>query len=280
MKEKCFINIAFQKAIEEYINSSNNKDGIIYNSFLVVTIRILELIYGRLDILNPYYLNNDVTFFNNLAKYGMNRADIALFKEEFLSYYEFEIENNKRKIKKPNPYFKATLRYLIDMFVAKKNNTEVSFSEEEQFLELIYTVHTKNPYRISEGYFMMGDLLFSEKYYYSKLNALDVTKEHDLSKTIRTDLNLEALNMIGVSLSNLKNMSDTEIEKAKNSAYQYFEVDAESPNREENLKERMKYYKLYGTKITSGNGYVDILLLMSVIVTSLSVISIIIFSMM
>ena len=39
-----------------------------------------------------------------------------------------------------------------------------------------------------------------------------------------------------------------------------------------------KVYKLYGKRLTSGNGYVDILLLMSVIVTSLSIIAIIVFN--
>jgi len=34
------------------------------------------------------------------------------------------------------------LKYLIDMFVAKKKNGKVSFNDEEKFLELIYTTHT------------------------------------------------------------------------------------------------------------------------------------------
>lgn len=37
----------------------------------------------------------------------------------------------------------------------------------------------------------------------------------------------------------------------------------------------MNYYKTYGRKVTTGNGYVDILLLMSVIATSISIIVII-----
>lgn len=278
MKDGYFINEAVEKAIVAYIDSSKNPNGILYSSFIVVTFRILELIYGRLDILNPYYLNNSVAFFNNLAKYGMSKEDIALFKEEFLSYYNFERENEKRKIKASNPYFKKVLQYLIDMFIFKKKNASVSFQEEDIFLELIYTSHTKNPYRISYGYFMMDDPQFSEKYYYSKLNELDVTRE--LNKTISTPLNLDALNVMGVSLSNLKNMSNSDIMKVKSDAYQYFEVDANSPTREKELNDKVNYYKMYGKKVTSGNGYVDILLLMSVIVTSISVISIIVFSIM
>ena len=279
MKERYFVNIALDEAIKTYIASSKNKDGIMYNSFLVVVIRLLALIYGRLDILNPYYLQNNVAFFNNLAKYGMNRSDIAVFKEELLNFYNFEVENQKRNIKVKNPYFITTLKYVVDMFVLKKKNADVSLLEEEKFLELIYTTHTKNPYRISYGYLMCDDDLFIEKYYYSKLNELEMTREINLNNTISTNLNLEALNFVGVSLSNLKNMSVNDIEKAKNDAYNYFEVDATSLNREQDLQDRINYYKMYGTKkITTGNGYIDILLLMSVIATTLSITVIIIFS--
>jgi len=278
MKNKEFINKAFDTAIKTYIDNKDKPNSIAYNSFLAVTIRILALIYGKLDIINPYYLDNSVVFFQNLAKYGMDPAELAVFKEAFLDFYNFEIENEKRKIKLQNPHFKIVLKYLIDMFVAKKKNGKVSFEEEEKFLELIYTTHTKNPYRISYGYLMLDNTMYTEKYYYSKLNEVDMTREIDLDKTIRANLNLEALNMIGVSLSNLENMSAKDIEKAKNEAYNYFEVDATNSNREEELNKKINYYKMYGRKVTSGNGYVDILLLMSVIVTSFSVIAIIVFN--
>lgn len=164
------------------------------------------------------------------------------------------------------------------MFIAKKKKESVSLKEEETFLDLIYSSHTTNPYRIAYNYLMSDDPNFIEKYYYSKLNEMDVTREIALEKTINGNLNLEALNYLGINLSNLKNMSNEEIMKSQNKAYEYFEVDAESPKRDQDLKEAIDYYKIHGRKLTSGNGYVDILLLMSVIVTSLSVISIIIFS--
>lgn len=278
MKNKEFVNKAFDIAIKMYIDTKDKPNSIAYNSFLVVTIRILALIYGKTDIINPYYLDNSVVFFQNLGKYGISSSELAEFKEEFLKFYVFESDNEKRKIKLQNPYFKTVLKHLIDMFVVKKKNDKVSFSDEEKFLELIYTSHTKNAYRISYAYLMLDDVMYTEKYYYSKLNEVEMTREIDLDKTIRTSLNLEALNMIGVTLSNLENMSAKDIEKAKNEAYNYFEVDATSQKREDELNEKINYYRMYGKKVTSGNGYVDILLLMSVIVTSFSVIAIIIFN--
>ena len=235
MREEYFVNMAFEESIKKYLASKSDTESLAYNTSYVVVIRLLALIYGKLDIINPYYLKNSIAFI-------------------------------------------SIQKYLVDMFVAKKKTENVSLSEEETFLELIYSSHTKNYYRISYNYFMSDDPNFIEKYYYSKLNEMDVTKELTLDKTITGDLNLEALNLLGINLSNLKNMSNAEIKESQNKAYEYFEVDAESPNREEDLNKAVDYYKLYGKKITTGNGYVDILLLMSVIVTSLSVISIIIFS--
>ena len=278
MREEYFVNIAFNESIKQYLESCNNKNSLSYNSFLVVVIRLLALIYGKVDILNPYYLKNNVAFMNNLTKFGVSNSEIAMFKDDFLRFYEFEEENRARSIKQKNPYFTNIQKYLVDMFVAKKKSREVSLEEEESFLDLIYSGHTTNPYRLSYAYLNATDIRFIEKYYYSKLNEMDVTMELALDKTISGNLNLEALNLLGVNLTNLKNMSTEEIKEAQSKAYEYFEVDAESINRDKELNKAVDYYKLHGKKITSGNGYVDILLLMSVIVTSLSVISIIIFS--
>ena len=278
MREEYFVNIAFNESIKQYLESCNNKNSLSYNSFLVVVIRLLALIYGKVDILNPYYLKNNVAFMNNLTKFGVSNSEIAMFKDDFLRFYEFEEENRARSIKQKNPYFTNMQKYLVDMFVAKKKSREVSLEEEESFLDLIYSVHTTNPYRLSYAYLNATDIRFIEKYYYSKLNEMDVTREIDLDKTISGNLNLDALNFLGVGLSNLSEMSSDEIRKATEQVYDYFSVDKESINRDEMLSKAMDYYKLYGKRLTSGNGYVDILLLMSVIVTSLSIIAIIVFN--
>ncbi len=277
MREDYFVNIAFEQAIKLYLSYKNNQESITYNCFLVVIIRTLALIYGEIDILNPYYLNNKVVFLNNLSRYGMNKSDVALFKDEVLNYYEFEIKNNHTEINTVNPYFINIIKYLIDMFALKRINSSVSFDEEEQFLNLIYTTHTTNEYMLAYSKLMHNDPNFNEKYYYSKINELDVTKE--FNKTISMNLNLEALNYVGVNLSNVNDLSSEELANAQNAAYKYFSVDSSKASRDEDLASKLQALKTLNSKtITSGNGYVDILLLMSVIVTSLSVIAIIAFT--
>ncbi len=277
MREEYFVNIAFDQAIKLYLNTRANPNSLNYNSFLVIVIRILVLIYGEADILNPYYLKNNVAFLNNLSKYGLSKSDVAILKSDFLSYYNFESENVKRTIKLKNPYFTNILKILVDMFILKKQNYHVNYYEEEEFLDLAYTSHTTNPLRVSYNYLVSDDPKYIEKYYYSKINSLDVTK--DLSNTINMNLNLEALKYVGVNLTNLPNLSDQDLINAQKRAYNYFEVDATKPNRDEQLQTNLEYLKNYGKKkITTGNGYVDILLLMSVIATSFSIFTIIIFS--
>lgn len=105
MREEYFVNIAFDKSIKRYLALESNKDSVDYNTFPVVVIRMLALIYGKLDILNPYYLKNSIAFMNNLGKYGVSKSELALFKDDFLSFYEFDIANEKKSIKSKNPYF-------------------------------------------------------------------------------------------------------------------------------------------------------------------------------
>lgn len=274
MKDTFFINEAFDTGIKSFLECENKKDSLLYNSFLVVVIRVLAFIYGKLDIVNPYYLKNNVALINNLSKYGVNKSDILNMFEELLLYYKIESEDYNKKFKRKNPHFTKVQEYLVDMFIMKKRNSQVSYQEEEEFLELIYTTHTKNAYQISYNYLVSNDPGFIEKYYYSKLNNQDVTRV-DLDKTISKNINLEALNFMGINLSNIHNLSESEIMDAQDGAYRYFDIDVDSTNRDEELKKAMNYYKTYGRKVTTGNGYVDILLLMSVIATSISIIVII-----
>lgn len=275
MKDECFVNIAVDNAMKSYLISSKDSDSILFNSFYVVVIRALILIYGK-DIVEAYNNKNSVLFMNILSKYGMSVADAAVFKEEFLNFFNFEEENSRRKIKLKNPYFKVVLKYLVDMFATKKKKTSINYIEEEEFLDLIYTTHTKNPYRISYNYLMSDDIMYSEKYYYSRINELDITR--DLSDDLGDNLNLKALEYVGVNLSNLKDMSNSETEQAKINAYEYFDIDVNSPTRDKELEEQINALNNLNNKVTTGNGYVDILLLMSVIATSFSVLAILVFS--
>ena len=76
--DKVFINNAFTKAIDDYLKSSDNVQGVMYNSFLVVVIRMLVAIYSELDIINPKIIDDEDLLKENLAKLEIEKDYIFL----------------------------------------------------------------------------------------------------------------------------------------------------------------------------------------------------------
>ena len=71
--DKVFINEAFTKAINDYLKSSDNIQGVTYNSFLVVVLRSLVSIYSELDIVNPKVMD-DAELLKELEFHGYRRS--------------------------------------------------------------------------------------------------------------------------------------------------------------------------------------------------------------
>ena len=82
-----FINEAFDKAVNDYLISRDKTEGVLYNSFLVVVIRLLINIYGELDIINPFRVKNELAFDSNLTKYGASKEDIVNLKKLVYEYF-------------------------------------------------------------------------------------------------------------------------------------------------------------------------------------------------
>ena len=90
MKNSVFISEAFTSVINDYLKGKSHPEGITYNSFLVVVIRLLTVVYDELDILNPFYLNNEQALNDNLEKYGYSYNNICTFTRAFNHFYEKE----------------------------------------------------------------------------------------------------------------------------------------------------------------------------------------------
>ena len=181
-----FINEAFTNALSEYLSSKKSPEGIRYNSFLVVVIRLLTIIYDELDILNPFYLNNEMSLNNNMKKYGYPEEDIEEFKKILQRYYENEGETNFIKIQK----------MLIDMFAKKKMNLKLSDLEMEEFRRLLYSPYAQNPLLVSYNFLMARDPFEVIKYFDKQM--LENNKKV-IAKPKET-LNLEAYEILKYSL--------------------------------------------------------------------------------
>lgn len=275
--DQVFINEAFSKAVNEYLESADNVLGITYNSFLVVVIRMLICMYSELDIVNPMVINDEELLYKNLMKFGYAQESLKSFFNGLQSYYDIELKNEKKDIKEKNPYFIAIQKDLIDMLIAKKLNFYLTEKEVSDFYDLLYTPFSKNPLRVSYNFLAStvngNDVLEIDKYFRTKM--------HDNIKSVSAKekhyLNIKAYELLNYSMDDLAKMDSKELDRVNSQVYDYFKIRENAINKEYLLEKALEGMERENNKITSGNGYVDILLVMSIICTIIMIVGIIAF---
>ena len=271
--DKVFINNAFTKACDCYLDSNDNVKGVMYNSFLVVVIRMLVSIYSELDIINPKVMGDEELLKENLCKFGYSKMDIEVFLSNIELFDEFENENNSVKFRKRNPYFIIIQKEIIDMFIKKKLNFYITNDEVREFYDLLYTPYATNPLRVSYNYLHAKDVLEIDRYFRREVEEnvkIILPKEKHL-------LNALAYEMINYNYDYVKNLDSNEIDKINSQVYDYFKIRENAINKEYLLEKEIERIVKENNKVTSGNGYVDILLVLSVICTVLMLLGIVLF---
>lgn len=270
-----FINEAFTKAINDYVESQNNKVGVVYNSFLVVVIRLLVNIYSELDIVGPFMMDSVETLKRNLMKFGYPEARINSFFVNLQQYYDLEKENASLGVKrKENRYFVELQKQIIDMMIAKKMSYHLTDLETKEFYNMLYTPNATNPLLISYNYLMASNVLEVDEYY--KKQMTDNVKMEEVKQ--KRFLNLRAYEILGHNLESINAMSADDLDKVNTVVYEFFKIKENAINREYLLEKAIEDYDRSHNRLTSGNGYVDILLVMSIIVTVIMLIGVVVVS--
>ncbi len=264
-----FINEAIDKAINDYISSRDKEDSILYNSFLVVVIRMLINIYGELDIINPFQVKNEESFDNNLMKYGATLEQITEFKRLFDGFYTIDKKNDNAIKREVNPYFIEVQKLLIDLFTLKRVNFGLTASDSKEFFDLLYTPGTSNVLRLSYNYLNAQDNIYEVAEYFKEAYATKAKVKEEDKKDL---FSFDVYRLFNYSIADISKMSGEEITKLNNEIYESFDISSNALNKEYLLNEKIKALKSPKNPITTGNGYVDILLVMSIIVTTLMVI--------
>ncbi len=263
-----FINESFDNAIKTYILKKSEPWSKEYNSFLVVMIRMLVNIYGELDILNPYYSLNEMAIKDNLKKYGANdnQVDNLFFMFDMYSNIEKSGETGKGK----NSYFILLQKLMIDLFVLKKQDGNLVDSDYKEFFDLLYTPVTSDPLRQSFNYLNSVDIYEVAKYYQEEINkAVPIIKQEN-----KELLDLNIYKLFNFKLADISKMNNDEVKEVNKEIYSYFNIDDNTMNKKYLLDNEIKKLLYERNKVTTGNGYVDILLIMSVIVTTIMIITI------
>lgn len=269
---KPFVNEALNKGLEDYLNSKNKPEGILYNSFLVVVIRMLVSIYNELDIINPYKTKNVDIFDANLMKYGAKKEEIDNLKRLLDGFYAIEKRNETSLRREDNIYFIEVQKILIDLFNYKRFNYGVTDEETKNFFDLLYTPGTSNALRQSYNY-LNAENIYEVAEYYKSETKKGIQKEEKEKKDL---LSFDLYKLFNVSVTDLSKMSSEEISKLNSNIYKSLDINENAVNKKYLLQEKFKEITNPKTPVTSGNGYVDILLIMSIIVTVLMAIIIIV----
>lgn len=274
MMGKPFINLAVSKAIENYLKYKGKLEEPMFSTFPVFVIRTLIYIYGELDIINPYITQNEHNmggFDSNLAKYGFSLDKIQDFKNQFL-VYEQELSLNKV----PNTAFLKIEKYLIEMYFCKQKTMRISVDLQEEFKTYLYLPENSNPFIQQELNRVVLDK--NELSLYFNSLAFEANHNFSIEELRRNTLVPEAYTLLGYSLDQINTLSDVDLRNVNNQIYAYFRVNANLPDRDDYLQKAINYYKKYGNRVTSGNGYVDFLLFASVFATAIFILILVFFN--
>ncbi len=258
-----FINPVLSHAIEMYLKYKDRPEDPNFSEFTVVVVRTLVFIYGELDILNPYITHNEHMmggFDNNITKYSFPIDDLTDFKNQFLKF----IEEQQRNIK-PNSAFLKIQKYLIDMYCYKQKSMNLPIEQLIQFKKYLYI--PENSEKIAD----INKYLINPQEIIGYLNSKIYEINHNfiLEPVKRETLNTDAYILLGYNMNQVNNLNDTDLKAVNDQIFRFFRVDSNSPNSKELLDKAVNYYKRYGNRITTGNGYVDFLLFASIAATAI-----------
>lgn len=265
MEGNIFINEAIGQSIQNYLTYKSNPNKEEFNTFLVMVIRTLTLIYGELDIVNPYRTNSERGFDENLKKFGYPEEQLVEFKQEMLSFYQ-----NKENDEVCKDLFVSLQEKLIDMFALRKSHVLVSDEEIEQFKSLLYTKNDLNPskFALFNKYTPNSDTIL----HYLSSKLFEIFHDFQLTEYKEITLGADAYQLAGFNAVEVMNMKEEDILNINNKVYHFFRIKDTDTNKRSRLEDAIAYYKKYGSTMTTGNGYVDLLLLLSIITTGLMVV--------
>lgn len=248
-----FINNAITNGINNYILSKNNKQVDSTHFFELRIIEVLVNIYNEVDILNPYKSNNYRAFKDNLTKYGLSNLDANNF-INYLNDYDTWLNNSSGD---KDATFNELILIVLKMILLKKAEVEISSLEYEFYenflfpkdnkLDRIFTLASPNREYIKR----MCD---RKKVYFKK--------DKYILKEIEPELLSQATYAnYGLDISDVKKLSNMKINEVNKIIKSEDKEGSSSGGRR----------KILELKISSGSGFVDTIVLLSIMMTEIMI---------
>ena len=155
-----FINKSLDFSFKVYNDSKNRPDSLEYNGVYSSFIRMLILIYGE-DINQAFLDNKPEKFDEIITSKGLNADELNNFKIAFEKFFNLDVKQQKKPIRKKNKYFNLIQKFLIDMSVMANLDED----KKKEFHELLFTIDSEDFYRKSVALVLAYDPYEIEKYY-------------------------------------------------------------------------------------------------------------------
>ena len=248
-----FINDSISNGISNYLLIKNGKDYDKVHIFEVYVIRCLCKIYGDINILNPYRIDNENSFKSNLIMYGLKVSEM----EEFISLMNDYSKwlNSEKNVGKTDLTSKIEI-ILINMII-ERNKSNKFTDEELEFFDKYFDPKNNNFATLHN--LITKDISIVPMYWSRKKSLLGGNIKF---KLIRNDLlSSSTYDKYGLDKELLEKMSE---EKVRNINNRILEKERED-------KKRSTKFIPKNIIITSGNGFVDTLMLLSIMTTEIMI---------
>lgn len=251
--DNIFINDSITSGISNYLLIKNGKDYDKAHIFEVYVIRCLCKIYGDINILNPYRIDNENSFKSNLIMYGLSVHDM----EEFISLMDEYSKwlNSEKNVGKTDLTSKIEI-ILINMII-ERNKTNKFTTVELEFFDKYFDPNNNNFATLHN--LITKDVNIVPMYWNRKKSLLNNNMKF---KLIRNDLlSSSTYDKYGLDKEDISKMSE---EKVRNINNRILEKEKED-------NKRNKKFIPKNLIITSGNGFVDTLMLLSIMTTEIMI---------
>lgn len=252
--EKFFINQAIEYGINSYILNSNGEHYNKMYKFEMLVISALTIIYGEKSILLPYKIDNEKAFECNLLMYDLKDADLKKFTTYMQKYYNFMEEYKSEKM--AEGIVEEIEKIIVEML--KKRAKVKKFTNDE--IDKLNKIFDNN-YAFNNIFSNSNENLIKRYWLDTKANLTDTQVE-----MIGINPNLlsrEEYSKYGFDIRTIACLSTTEISEVNK---------AIEENKKKQFKmEEVSFFKRFNLYLTTGNGFVDKLMLLSIVATELMI---------
>lgn len=250
-----FINDGIEDGIEAYLKYKENIPFNRNNTFELYVIKALTIIYGEKSIILPYHIQNEEAFKCNLMIYDLREQDMESFLF-LMGQYSNYLKHYKNGAK-PTDLIEKIELILIEMMKYRSRKHEFTLEEISEF-ETIF-----NP--------IDGDLKQIKKMISKNSGLIINTWNSNKEGLSTTQINImtERPNLLRPEVYKEYGLDIHELAKLPN--YKIAEVNKNILNVKSVPTEKKEPKKYKPILITCGNGFVDKLMLLSIIMTEIMI---------